>query len=78
VTKRRDVLSDYRQFYWEAEKGPVASGLAVLNDLDDTYSHAIGDYADIRTMVTKGGKTGSTDFQESRFKREDFSIEFWL
>lgn len=56
VTERRDVLSDYRRLYGEAEKNPVASGIALLTDSDDTHSHAVGDYADIRILPPEGFK----------------------
>ena len=49
VTERRDVLADYFQIYGEGEKNPVASGIGLLTDSDDTNSHAIGDYADFKT-----------------------------
>jgi hypothetical protein len=56
VTERRNVLSDYRQFYGEVDKAPIASGIAVLTDSDDTHSMAIGDYADIRTSAREDSR----------------------
>ena len=48
VAEKRDVLADYRRFFGEGEKNPVAKGIAVLTDSDNTSSRSIGDYADIR------------------------------
>lgn len=49
VTERRDVLSDYRRFFNDPAAAPVARGIAVLTDSDNTHSRAVGDYADIET-----------------------------
>ncbi|MBI5586189.1 MAG: DUF3047 domain-containing protein [Deltaproteobacteria bacterium] len=49
LTERRDVLADYFQIYGDSDKNPVASGIGLLTDSDDTNSHSIGDYADFRT-----------------------------
>jgi len=58
VSEKRNVLSDYRELYGEAEKAPVVSGIAVLTDSDDTHSHAVGDYADIQVLALEGNKSG--------------------
>jgi Protein of unknown function (DUF3047) len=58
MNERRNVLSDYRELYGEAEKAPVASGIAVLTDSDDTHSHSVGDYADIQVLTFDGNKSG--------------------
>ena len=50
VTERRDVLSDYRRFF-DDHATPVARGIAVLTDSDNTHSRAVGDYADIETLA---------------------------
>ena len=57
VNENRNGLADYRELYGEPEKGPVASGIAVLTDSDDTHSHAIGDYADIQVLTTGVNKS---------------------
>jgi hypothetical protein len=53
VQESRDVLSDFQQLYGEGEKNPMATGIAILTDSDNTNSHAIGDYSDIQA-VNKG------------------------
>jgi len=50
VTERRDVLSDYRRFF-DHHATPVARGIAVLTDSDNTHSQAVGDYADIESLA---------------------------
>jgi hypothetical protein len=47
VTEECNVLSDYERFFGKGGKRPVAQGIAILTDSDDTNSRAIGDYADI-------------------------------
>lgn len=47
VTEERNVLSDYERFFGKGEKHPVAQGIAILTDSDNTNSRAIGDYAHI-------------------------------
>lgn len=47
VTEERNVLSDYERFFGKGEKHPVAQGIAVLTDSDNTNSCAAGDYAHI-------------------------------
>lgn len=56
VQEKRDVLLDYQHLFGEGENNPVATGIAVLTDSDDTNSHAIGDYADIQVLGAGGGK----------------------
>ena len=50
VTERRDVLSDYRRLF-DDRATPVATGIGVLTDSDNTHSRAIGDYADIECLA---------------------------
>jgi len=47
VAEERNVLSDYERFFGKGEKRPVAQGIAILTDSDNTNSNAVGDYADI-------------------------------
>jgi hypothetical protein len=56
VNERRDVLLDYRRLFGEGEDDPVATGIAILTDSDNTNSHAIGDYADIQVLGTDGDR----------------------
>lgn len=51
VTEKRNVFNDYLQLFGDGETNPVASGIAILTDSDNTNSHAIGDYADIQTLA---------------------------
>jgi hypothetical protein len=50
VTESRDVLADYIQIYGEGDKNPVALGIGLLTDSDDTRSRAVGDYAEFKTL----------------------------
>ncbi len=50
VSERRDVLSDYRRFF-DDHATPVARGIGVLTDSDNTHSQAVGDYADIESLA---------------------------
>jgi hypothetical protein len=50
VTERRDVLADYLQIYGDGEKNPLATGIGLLTDSDDTRSRSIGDYAEFQTL----------------------------
>ena len=66
VTEVRDVLADYRRFFGDGDRNPVAEGIAILTDSDNTNSQAIGDYGDIeilpgpdRAAPAKDGKPGS-------------------
>lgn len=54
VKEKRDVLFDYQQLFREEEKNPLATGIAILTDSDNTNSSAIGDYADIQTRGPSG------------------------
>jgi hypothetical protein len=47
VTEERNVLLDYERLFGKEEKHPMAQGIAILTDSDDTHSRAVGDYADI-------------------------------
>ncbi len=51
VTERRDALSDYRRLFNDPAAAPVARGIAVLTDSDNTHSRAAGDYAAIETLA---------------------------
>jgi hypothetical protein len=55
VTEKRDVFSDYRQLFGEKEKDPVATGIVILTDADNTGTHAIGDYGYIQILGPNGG-----------------------
>ncbi len=50
VQERRNVLSDFRQLFGEGEKNPVATGIGILTDSDNTNSQASGDYADFQAL----------------------------
>jgi hypothetical protein len=54
VAEERNVLSDYERLFAKKEKHPVARGIAVLTDSDDTRSRAVGDYADIAILSSSG------------------------
>jgi hypothetical protein len=54
VTEKRDVISDYRQLFGEKEKDPVATGIVILTDSDNTATHAIGDYGYIQILGPNG------------------------
>jgi len=47
VIERRDVLADYHRLFGDPENAPVARGIAILTDADNTASRASGDYGDI-------------------------------
>ncbi len=47
TTEERNVLSDYERFFGKGTKPPIAQGIVVLTDSDNTQSRAAGDYADI-------------------------------
>lgn len=57
VKEKRDVFYDYHQLFGEEEKNPIATGIAILTDSDNTNSSAIGDYADIQTLSPGGEKS---------------------
>jgi hypothetical protein len=54
VTEKRDVFSDYKQLFGEKEKNPVATGIIILTDSDNTNTHAIGDYGSIQILGSNG------------------------
>jgi hypothetical protein len=54
VTEKRDVFSDYKQLFGEKEKDPVATGIVILTDSDNTATHAIGDYGYIQILGPNG------------------------
>jgi hypothetical protein len=58
VTERRDVLADYRELFGPADATPVARGIAVLTDSDDTHSRSVGDYGPFDTFPAGAGKGG--------------------
>jgi hypothetical protein len=51
VSEKRDVLADYLLIYGEGVRNPVASGIGILTDADETNSHSIGDYAGFQTLA---------------------------
>jgi hypothetical protein len=55
ITEKRDVFSDYKQLFGEKEKDPVATGIVILTDADNTGTHAIGDYGYIQILSPSGG-----------------------
>jgi hypothetical protein len=52
ITEKRNVLDDYRRLFGDGDSKatPVARGIGLLTDSDNTHTHAIGDYADIQVM----------------------------
>lgn len=50
VTERRDVLADFRHLFGDRETAPMARGIGLLTDADNTGSRAIGDYGDIEML----------------------------
>lgn len=58
VTERRDVLADYRELFGPADATPVARGIAVLTDSDDTHSRSVGDYGQFETLPAGTDKRG--------------------
>jgi hypothetical protein len=57
VIEKRDVLSDYRQLFGEKEKDPIATGIIILTDSDNTGTHAIGDYGYLQVLGFNGQQT---------------------
>ena len=53
VTEERNVLSDYDRSFGKGDTPPVAKGIAVLTDSDNTHSRAVGDYGDISMSSSK-------------------------
>lgn len=45
ITEERNVLADYNRLFGEGKESPVANGIAILTDSDNTRSRAAGDYA---------------------------------
>jgi hypothetical protein len=54
VTEKRDVFADYRQIFGEKEKDPIATGIIILTDSDNTATHAIGDYGCLQVLGSNG------------------------
>jgi hypothetical protein len=54
VTEKHDVFADYRQLFGEKEKNPIATGIVILTDSDNTATHAIGDYGYIQILGPNG------------------------
>jgi hypothetical protein len=50
VQEKRNVLADYHHLFGEEDNNPMAAGLAILTDSDNTKSQAIGDYGEIQTL----------------------------
>jgi hypothetical protein len=50
VIERRDVLADFRRLFGSKQAAPIARGIGILTDADNTGSHAIGDYGDIEML----------------------------
>ncbi len=61
VTEERSVLSDYERFFGKGGRHPVAQGIAILTDSDNTRSRAVGDYADISIMPSKEKGSGQDE-----------------
>jgi hypothetical protein len=53
VAEERNVLSDYERSFGKGDPPPVAKGIAILTDSDNTHSHAVGDYGDISMAPSK-------------------------
>jgi hypothetical protein len=53
VTEERNVVSDYERSFGKGDKPPVAKGIAILTDSDNTHSRAVGDYGDISMGPSK-------------------------
>jgi hypothetical protein len=49
VSEERNILEDYRHLFGETEKNPVAKGIAILTDADNTRSHAAIKYVRLTT-----------------------------
>jgi hypothetical protein len=54
ITEERNVMSDHERLFGKKEARPVARGIAILTDSDDTNSRAVGDYADIAILAKSG------------------------
>jgi hypothetical protein len=53
VVEERNVLSDYDRSFGKGDPPPVAKGIAILTDSDNTHSRAVGDYGDISMSPSK-------------------------
>jgi hypothetical protein len=53
VAEERNVLSDYERSFGKGDAPPVAKGIALLTDSDNTRSRAVGDYGDISMSPSK-------------------------
>jgi hypothetical protein len=53
VTEERNVLFDYERSFGKGDNPPVAKGIAILTDSDNTQSRAVGDYADFSMAPSK-------------------------
>ena len=53
VTEERNVLFDYERSFGKGDNPPVAKGIAILTDSDNTHSRAVGDYGDISMAPLK-------------------------
>jgi hypothetical protein len=60
IRERRDVLSDFHLLFGYEEKNPVAKGIAILTDSDNTNSHAVGDYGEFEALPPNGEKSPGT------------------
>jgi hypothetical protein len=60
LTETRDVLADYRQVFPDGDDSPVAEGIAVMTDSDNTNSRAIGDYADFQVVPAVSKRPGGS------------------
>jgi hypothetical protein len=54
ITEERNLLADSKKILAIREKPPLARGIAVLTDSDNTNSWAVGDYDDITISDTTG------------------------
>jgi len=52
IYEERDVLADYKRLFGD-DSQPVARGIAILTDSDNTKSEAVGDYDDITISAKK-------------------------
>jgi len=46
IEEERNVLADYRRLFGKPKEKPIAKGIAVLTDSDNTKTNVIGDYDD--------------------------------
>jgi hypothetical protein len=50
VAEERNLLADYRRLFSAPESNPVARGIILLTDSDDSRTRSVGDYDDIAVM----------------------------